>query len=146
VEDFPNLCPSIELLVREENTNKIGDNKAELVKIVSALGLPGVGICWDLGHDARNGSKAVPPGLVPLVRHLHVHDISPDGEDHCPLIFGNVPYEKHLRRLVGAGYRGIIVLEVNGYRVSHLAAAERVHPFQILCDSFRELAELTSVC
>jgi len=76
VEEFPGLCPSIELLVREEQANKIGDNKAELVEIVSGLISPRVGICWDLGHDARNGSAAAPPGFIALVRHVHLHDIT----------------------------------------------------------------------
>lgn len=143
VEEFPGLRPSIELLVKEESANKIGDSKAELVEIVSALGSPEVGICWDLGHDARNGSVAVPPGFIASVRHVHVHDISPDGEDHCPLIFGSVPYADHLRRLSQAGYRGAIVLEVNGYIVSRFAAAKGVHPLQILCENFGKLAELT---
>lgn len=146
VEEFPSLRSSIELLVREERANKIGDNKAELVEIVSGLGSPEVGICWDLGHDARNGSVAAPPGFIALVRHVHLHDISPDGEDHCPLIFGSVPYEKHLRQLIGVGYRGTIILEVNGYLVSRFAAAKGVHPSQILWDNFRELGGLTSSC
>ncbi len=146
LEEAAGLCPSLELLCRERDVTKIGDNKAELVEIVSALGSPRVGICWDLGHDTRNGSKAIPPGFIPLVSHVHLHDISPDGEDHCPLIFGNVPYVDPLRRLGQVGYRGTIVLEVNGYLVSRLAAAEGVHPFQILRDNFGKLAELTSVC
>lgn len=165
-EEFADLCPCIELLVREERANKIGDNKAELVGIVAGpslrlvskatsvqatglrtgLGSPKVGICWDLGHDARNGSVAAPPGFIASVRHVHLHDISPDGTDHCPLIFGNVPYEKHLRQLIGVGYGGIIILEVNGYLVSHFAAAKGVPPSQILWDNFRELGGLTSSC
>jgi sugar phosphate isomerase/epimerase len=147
LEEAPDLRPSIELLVREENTAKIGDNKAELVEIVSGLGSPKVGICWDLGHDARNGSKAAPPpGFIGLVRHVHVHDISPDGEDHCPLLFDNVPYRRRLCQLIRVGYGGIIILEVNGYLVSHFAAAKGVHPSQILWDNFRELGGLTSSC
>jgi len=35
VEEFANLRPCIELLVKEESTNKIGDNKDELVEIIS---------------------------------------------------------------------------------------------------------------
>ena len=142
LEEFLGLRPSIELLFRERDRVKIGDNKAELVEITSGLGSPRVGICWDLGHDARNGSLPVPPGFIGLVRHVHVHDISPDGRDHSPLIFGNVPYEERLRRLVRSGYEGTVILEVNGYLVSRFAA-KGVHPFQILCDNFRKLAELT---
>ena len=142
VEEFPALCPSIELLVREERANKTGDNKDELVEIVSGLGSPKVGICWDLGHDARNGSVAAPPGFIASVRHVHLHDISPDGYDHCPLIFGSVPYEDHVRRLGQTGYRGAIILEVNGYLVSRFAAAAGSYPFQILQDNLLSLALL----
>ena len=142
VEEFPSLRPCIELLVKEERANKIGDNKSELVEIVSGLSSPMVGICWDLGHDARNGSVAAPPGFIASVRHAHLHDISPDGYDHSPLIFGSVPYMDHLRRLNQAGYRGAIVLEVNGYLVSRFAAAAGKHPFQIIQDNLSLLALL----
>ncbi|MBC8265070.1 MAG: sugar phosphate isomerase/epimerase [Anaerolineales bacterium] len=151
LEKFPGLSPCIELLVKEERTNKIGDNKAELAEIVSGpstglrpalkrsevagLGLPEVGICWDLGHDACNGSVAAPPGFIASVRHVHVHDISPNGEDHNPLVFGNVSYEDYLRRLNQAGYRGAIILEVDGQRVSRFAATQGKHPRQILQDN-----------
>lgn len=146
VEEFANLRPCIELLVKEESANKIGDNKVELVEMVSGLSSPRVGICWDLGHDARNGSLPAPPGFIGLVRHVHVHDISPDGQDHCPLIFGSVPYEKRLCQLIGAAYGGIIILEVNGYLVSRFAAAKGVRPSQILWDNFRTLGGLISSC
>jgi len=141
LEDFPRLRPAIELLVKEERVNKIGDGKAELVDIVSALGSPRVGICWDLGHDARNGSVAAPPGFAPLVRHVHVHDISPDGRDHSPLIFGHVPYEERLRQLARSGYEGAVILEVNGHLVSRFAAARGMHPFRILQASLSRLAD-----
>lgn len=150
VEEFPSLQPSIELLVREERTNKIGDNKAELVEIVSGpstgpragLGSPRVGICWDLGHDTRNGSLPDPPGFIASVRHVHLHDISPDGYDHSPLIFGNVPYEKRLSQLIRAGYKGVVILEVDGYRVARFAAMQGKQPRQILQDNLSRLAQL----
>jgi len=141
LDEAPELHPSIELLPKE-GVNKIGDNKAELVELVSSLDLPNVGICWDLGHDARNGSKPPPPGFTPLVSHVHVHDISPEGKDHCPLLFGKVPYEEYFRQLAEVDYQGTIVLEVNGYYVSRLAAEEGVHPHRILFDSLSKLMRL----
>ena len=161
-EEFANLRPCIELLVREDRANKIGDNKAELVDIVSGpslrlvskatsvqatglragLGSSKVGICWDLGHDARNGSVAAPPGFIASVRHVHLHDIAPDGTDHCPLLFGNVPYEKYLRQLIRAGYKGAVILEVNGYLVLQFATATGQLPFPILQDNLSLLARL----
>jgi sugar phosphate isomerase/epimerase len=142
VEEFANLRPCIELLVKEEQANKIGDNKVELAEMVSSLGAPKVGICWDLGHDARNGSVAALPGFVASVRHVHLHDISPEGEDHGPLVFGSVPYQERLRQLVRAGYKGAVILEVNGHFVSRLAAAKGVHPHQILQASLSRLVQL----
>lgn len=147
LDKFPSLYPSLELLFRERDKTKIGDNKVELVEIVSKLSSPRVGICWDMGHDAHNimdgGDPAIPPGFIPLVNHVHVHDIAPDGEDHCPLLFGNVPYEKHLSQLIRVGYRRAITLEVNGYLISRFAAAEGKHPDQILKHSLRKLGKLT---
>ncbi len=142
MEEFANLRPCIELLVNEEMMNKIGDNKAELVEIVSGLSLPAAGICWDLGHDARNGSVAAPAGFIGLVRHVHLHDISPAGEDHNPLVFGNVPYEKRLRQLIRAAYKGAVVLEVDGQRVARFAATQGKHPRQILQDNLSLLETL----
>jgi sugar phosphate isomerase/epimerase len=141
-EEFANLRPCIELLVREEKANKIGDNKAELVEIVSSLDSPRIGICWDLGHDARNGSVAAPPGFIASVRHVHLHDIAPDGTDHSPLIFGNVPYEEYLRQLIRTGYEGAAILEVNGYLVAKFAAVKGVSALQILQDNLSLGAQL----
>lgn len=146
LEEAPCLCPAIELLVRDEHRSKIGDNKAELVSIVSALGTPRLGICWDLGHDARNGSLPVSPGFIASVQHVHVHDIAPDGRDHCPLLFGNVPYEMHLRQLAKAGYRKSIILEVNGHHVSHFAMVAGKPSSQILRSSLQKLARLDQGC
>jgi sugar phosphate isomerase/epimerase len=143
VEEFASLHPCIELLVKEERTNKIGDNKAELVEIVSALDPPRVGICWDLGHDARNGSLPSPPGFITSVRHAHLHDISPDGLDHCPLIFGNVPYAERLHQLIRADYKGAVILEVDGQRVARFAAMQGQHPRQILQDNLSLLTKLS---
>jgi sugar phosphate isomerase/epimerase len=139
LQEWPDVCPSLELLYRDGDVVKIGDNKPELVELVSDLGLSEAGICWDLGHDARNGSKPVPPGFLAWVRHVHVHDISPAGEDHCPLIFGNVPYAYHLRCLGQVGYGGAIILEVNGDHVCDLAAVRGAQPVRLLEDSFRQL-------
>ncbi len=144
-QEWPDVRPSLELLYRDENVVKVGDNKPELVELVSGLGLAQVGICWDMGHDARNGSKPVPPGFLARVRHVHAHDVSPDGKDHCPLVFGNVPYARHLRRLGQVGYGGTIILEVNGVRVCDLATGRGKKPIEILQDSFVELARVISV-
>jgi sugar phosphate isomerase/epimerase len=142
VKEFPALRPSIELLVKDEGVNKIGDNKADLVQLVCSAESPGVGICWDLGHDVRNGSLSAPPGFITSVRHVHVHDISPSGQDHSPLIFGTVPYADDLRQLRQAGYQEAVILEVNGYLVSRFAKMNGIRPFEILRDNLSLLRQL----
>jgi len=144
LERAPGLHPALEILSRDPDVAKVGDNKAELVDVVSAVDSPRVGICWDLGHDARNGSQAPPADFVARVTHVHVHDITPDGEDHGPLIFGNVPYIDYLRQLGEVGFRGVIILEVNGHLVCDLADAQGIQPDDLLQHSLNELTRLIS--
>jgi sugar phosphate isomerase/epimerase len=135
----PNLCPALELRVREHDMVKIGDSKADLMAIISRWRMPRGGICWDLGHDARNGSESVPPGFLERVGHMHVHDLSPDGEDHYPLLFGNVSYRAHLQRLRQVGYNRAIILELDGHVVSRLAGEDKSASERILRDSLQKL-------
>jgi sugar phosphate isomerase/epimerase len=120
---------------------KIGDSKADLMEIVPGWGTPCGGICWDLGHDARNGSDPAPPGFVDRVNHVHVHDLSPDGEDHHPLLFGNVSYREHLRDLHQAGYSRAIILEVDGHIVARLARERETTAYRLLRESLHKMAE-----
>lgn len=143
-ERAPNLYPALELRVREPDVIKVGDSKADLLAVVSQSRVPRVGICWDLGHDARNGSAAAPPGFIKRVTHVHVHDLSPQGEDHYPLLFDNAPYRNSLRRLRRAGYAGPLILEVNGYFVARIAKEEGIPFIQILRESFQEIADAFS--
>ncbi|MGD2176450.1 MAG: TIM barrel protein [Anaerolineae bacterium] len=137
----PNLCPALELRVREHDIVKIGDSKADLMAFISRWRTPRGGICWDLGHDARNGSESVPPGFTERVGHVHAHDLSPDGEDHYPLLFENVSHRAHLQRLRQVGYNRAIILELNGHVVSRLAGGNKSASERILRDSLQKLAE-----
>jgi sugar phosphate isomerase/epimerase len=137
----PGLRPALELRTRESNVTKIGDSKAELLAVVSQSRVSGVGICWDLGHDARNGATAAPPGFVERVTHVHIHDLSPQGEDHYPLLFGNAPYRDALQRLRQVGYQGPLILEVNGHFVGRIAREEGVPAMDILRGSYQEIVE-----
>ena len=137
----PNLCPALELRVREQDMVKIGDSKKDLMAMVPCWRTPCGGICWDLGHDARNGPEIAPPGFIERVSHVHVHDLSPDGEDHNPLLFGNVLYREHLQDLRQAGYNRAIILEVNGHVVTRLAAERETTSGCILRESLHKLSE-----
>ncbi len=144
LEQSADLRVALELRVRDEGQVKVGDSKAELVELVSMLDSERIGICWDLGHDARNGFDGVERSFLSHVKHVHVHDVSPDGRDHCPLVFDNVPYRPCLQRLLRAGYNGSIVLEIDGHLVGALAAAKGVPALHILHQSFAKLEELSN--
>lgn len=137
----PHLCLALELRVCEQGVVKIGDSKADLMVIASHFRTPRVGVCWDLGHDARNGPEIAPPGFMERVKHVHVHDLSPKGEDHYPLLFDNVSYKEHLRGLRHVGYDGAVILEVNGHVVTRLAREKSMTSVGILRESLQKVAE-----
>jgi sugar phosphate isomerase/epimerase len=136
-----NLCPVLELRVREEDTVKIGDSKADLMVTVSRWGTRRGGICWDLGHDARNAAETIPPGFIEHVRHVHVHDLSPHGKDHYPLVFEDDFTRHHLGDLCRAGYDRALILEVDGHIVTRLARERYTTSTRILRESLRRVAE-----
>ena len=74
--------------------------------------------------------------FVRAVRHVHVHDINPEGEDHFPLVFGRVPWRDDLAALKAAGFGGLVILEINGYRASKLSGLNG-----LLADSFAAMTE-----
>jgi sugar phosphate isomerase/epimerase len=123
---------------------KVGDSKRELLTFVSQSSIPGLGICWDIGHDARNGGAAASSGFIERVTHVHVHDLSPRGEDHCPLVYGNAPYRSALQALRQVGYAGALILEVNGHFVGRAAKEEGIPVPDVLRRSFREIAQAFS--
>lgn len=143
LEQSADLGVALELRVRERGQVKVGDSKAELAGLVSKLDSERIGICWDLGHDARNGFDGVERSFLSHVKHVHVHDVSPDGRDHCPLVFDNVPYRPCLQRLLRAGYDGSVILEVDGHLVGVLATNQGVTALHMLHQSFRKLVHLT---
>lgn len=135
----PDLQPALELRVREPDVIKIGDSKPELLSFVSQFSASRLGICWDLGHDARNGAREAPPGFIARVAHVHVHDLSPGGVDHYPLLFDNTPYRDALQQLYNARYAGPLIFEVNGHSVARLARERSVPPMWILRQGFQRI-------
>jgi sugar phosphate isomerase/epimerase len=130
---------ALELRIQDPSVTKIGDSKRELLAFVSQSRVPRLGICWDIGHDARNGAAAAPPGFIERVTHVHVHDLSPHGEDHHPLLYGKAPYRRALRHLRQIGYEGPVILEVSGHFVGRAAKQEGIPALDILRRSFREI-------
>lgn len=115
------LEPVLENLEPRKTITRITTTRADVRRLVEQVGDPRVGICWDLGHDVLSGSTGVPePAWLELVRHVHLHDIDEQGQDHAPLIFGHVPSAEWLGPLVAAGYAGVVTLEISRRQVGHL--------------------------
>jgi sugar phosphate isomerase/epimerase len=91
---------------------RIGDCYAEHLEVIRRSG---VDACWDFGHAVMNARRLghpldPPPEWLSRVAHVHCHDVG--DEDHQPLIYGRVPWERFLEQLVEHGFDGIVVLEV----------------------------------
>ncbi len=116
--------PMLENLPHKPPFTRTGESRDEVLDIVSGMHQPRLGICWDLGHDTLLGCTGLPDEkFLRAVRHVHIHDINAAREDHFPLIYGNVPWQADLRALLGIGFAGAAVMEINGYRaqqVEHL--------------------------
>ena len=136
---YPGLRPALENLAPAAGVTKIGSDRASLLGIVAEIGDPRLGICWDVGHDLKAGQAGPPPGAwLAAVRHVHIHDLDERGVDHYPLLYGRVEPRSCLRPLIGAGYAGIVTLELKGEQLAHLWP-ERLPG--VLAQSVRALAQ-----
>jgi len=92
-----------------------------VLSTVREVGLPNVGICFDLGHLYSNflTYPACTPFLPPdeflrAAVQTHIHGVA--GITHYPLLEGSLPLEDYLRHLRAAGYRGVYNLELESGR------------------------------
>lgn len=114
-EKAPSVHPVAELQIHPnpgETVQRVGDRFDELFEVVERSGC---GACWDFGHGFLNAqlfgmAPEPPPELLPRITHVHLHDVN--HEDHQPLIYGRVPWERYLENLVAAGFDGTVILEV----------------------------------
>lgn len=111
----PLVRPVAELQIRpkrNEPIQRIGDIYDELLEVTERSD---VAACWDVGHAVMNHRDFglpldPPPELLPRFAHVHCHDVN--HEDHQPLIFGNVPWERFLTELVAHNFEGTVILEL----------------------------------
>jgi sugar phosphate isomerase/epimerase len=140
LERYSSLVLALENLVPHPHQVKIGTTRAEILGIVEEVDDRRLGLCWDMGHDAKAGRLTTPDAAwLRRVVHVHVHDIDENGTDHYPLLYGRVPYHTWLPALVQAGFRGIVTLEIKGDQLAHLEF-EQVR--RILVASVAEAARL----
>jgi len=75
---------------------------------------PTLRACLDVGHlhTAGGDVRAYVRALGDRLAHVHLHDNRGDRDDHLPLGQGGVDWRGALEALEGAGYRGLVVLEI----------------------------------
>lgn len=102
---------------RYHGTDGPGVTYDGLIEIGKHFNNDEVGFCWDMGHTQSSVLQGKLPSEPPSeflsrVIHVHVHDLSPDGDTHWPLT-ANCPHLKAgIRRLNISGYTGIYNLEL----------------------------------
>ena len=136
--DFPHLKVALENNnPSSDNLVKLGIQREDVLALLQLIDRPQAGICWDMGHDALTTQPVTAPQeWVQKVIHVHLHDFDKDGQDHYPLIFGNVPYQHWLAQLKLAGLQGIVVLELKGERFKNMEYEQIIRS---LADSFNAI-------
>ncbi len=84
------------------------------VEVITRVGAPNLGVCFDAGHLLAFGGGDFPHWLQVLTPHigqLHLHDNQGDEDSHLALGTGKVPLELILTTLAGRNPRPIVTLE-----------------------------------
>lgn len=103
--------------VRSHRWMRIGDHFAELLTLKREISHERFQICWDMGHStmrtAHYGDDPHPPAeFLPLVGHVHIHDVDMSGpEDHRLIGSGDAPLADLVGALLGVGYDGAFTME-----------------------------------
>jgi len=116
LESYPELRFALENNnPTESNVIKIGVTREEVLKLVTEISSPRLGICWDMGHDhLAHREDALAPEWLERIIHVHIHDVDAHENDHFPLVYGKVPHAKWLGALHRVGMKGIVTLELKG--------------------------------
>lgn len=117
IQDHP-VRLALEVALYDPALYRIGQFGGELLDIVREVSHPALGLGFDMGHCAMfERQRGMPYDLsdefVRRVIHAHLHDVNPQGEDHGPLVYGNVDYPGYLRWLARRRFSGVVILELN---------------------------------
>lgn len=112
----------VENLTRGTSKTRIGDTPEELVELRRAIGHDDIRFCFDIGHYIMGlrtlPDRAIPDEFLDNVAIVHLHGV--EGKDrprekwwdhHC-LKENSIPWEGYLKKVLGSGWEGPLVLEV----------------------------------
>ena len=111
------FIPALEIC-RAKPGGPIGITYAEILNIAGRISnTTPLGFCWDIGHSQINHIKQGHPpfpdqAFVHRTIHTHIHDISPDGRTHGPLLNIDGYVKDCLTILRNGGYQGVYNLEL----------------------------------
>lgn len=112
----------VENLTRGTSKTRIGDTPEELVELRRAIGHDDIRFCFDIGHYIMGlrtlADRTIPEEFLDNVAMVHLHGVEGKDRsrekwwDHYCLNENSVPWEGHLKTVLGSGWEGPLVLEV----------------------------------
>ncbi len=91
---------------------------ADVVAVMQRVDHPAVGVNWDLMHPVRRGGVTMDEAfaaLRPWIRHVHLHDGTPDPVRLLPIGQGIVDHRRALELLAGMPFTGFLSGEWIGW-------------------------------
>jgi sugar phosphate isomerase/epimerase len=91
-------------------------NTSDILWILDGINSAEVGACLDTGHAFLAGDmRNLVHKLSGHLRMIHAHDNDGAGDNHWPPGDGKIDWEKFMRDLVEARFRGAFILEMAGH-------------------------------
>jgi len=87
----------------------LGRQPEEITGIIETVDRENLGFIFDVGHANTNGNVEKVFALKDIMVHTHIHDNHGERDEHLPVGFGTVPWEKVLNAF--NGYSGRMVTE-----------------------------------
>lgn len=107
--------------------NELGYSPEELKEIIEGANRSNVGFIIDFGH--ANVSDYTIDDYIHLLgkylKHTHIHDNDGSGDQHKPIGYGNIDYEKTFRLMKEANYNELYCLEIIYNDASQLIENEK---------------------
>jgi len=137
-------CDRLEIAVELRSRNNPEDQRWDrslesMVETLTDWREPRIALCLDIANAWRN--TGVVPNLdqrsLNLLRHVHLHDVRPDGNLHAPLSDSGIDWEPFLWDLRSSGWRGSVTLEIR-YRY----ASDNGEPWSVLADNLRRIHDV----